>query len=93
MNGYERIYAALKGEKADKIPVMLHNFMMAAREHGVMMEQYRNNPKVIAECIIASIDKYKNDGILVDIDTVTLAHLRKYRYYPGRYVINRRRRN
>lgn len=73
MNGYERISAALKGEKTDKVPVMLHNFMMAAKEHGVSMEQYRNSPKLIAECFIASIDKYKFDGILVDIDTVTLA--------------------
>ena len=73
MNGYERINAALRGEKTDKVPVMLHNFMMAAREHGVTMEQYRNDPKLIAECFIASVDKYKYDGILIDIDTVTLA--------------------
>ena len=73
MNGYERISAALRGEKPDKVPVMLHNFMMAAREHGARMEQYRNDPKIIAECFIASVDKYQYDGILVDIDTVTLA--------------------
>jgi uroporphyrinogen decarboxylase len=73
MNGYERIKAALKGEKPDKVPVMLHNFMMAAREHGVTMEKYRNNPKIIAETFIAAVDKYQYDGILVDIDTVTLA--------------------
>lgn len=73
MNGYERINAALKGEKTDKVPVMLHNFMMAAKEHGISMEQYRNSPKLIAECFIASVDKYKFDGILVDVDTVTLA--------------------
>ena len=73
MNGYERINAALKGEKPDKVPVMLHNFMMAAREHGVTMEKYRNNPRVIAETFIAAVDKYQYDGILVDIDTVTLA--------------------
>ena len=73
MNGFERINAALKGEKPDKVPVMLHNFLMAAREHGVTMEQYRNSPKVIAETFISAIDKYQYDGILVDIDTVTLA--------------------
>lgn len=73
MNGYERICAALKGEKPDKVPVMLHNFLMAAREHGVTMEKYRNSPKVIAETFISAVDKYQYDGILVDIDTVTLA--------------------
>ena len=73
MNGYERISAALKGKKPDKVPVMLHNFMMAAYEQGVTMDQYRNNPKLIAECFISSVEKYQFDGILVDIDTVTLA--------------------
>ncbi len=73
MNGYERINTALRGERPDKVPVMLHNFMMAAREHGVTMEKYRNNPKIIAETFIAAVDKYQYDGILVDIDTVTLA--------------------
>jgi uroporphyrinogen decarboxylase len=73
MNGFERINSALKGEKPDKVPVMLHNFMMAAREYGITMEQYRNNPKLIARCFIASVDKYQYDGILLDIDTVTLA--------------------
>jgi uroporphyrinogen decarboxylase len=73
MNGYERITAALKGEKPDKVPVMLHNFLMAAREHGVTMEQYRNSPRVIAETFISAVEKYQYDGILVDIDTVTLA--------------------
>lgn len=73
MNGYQRVVAALKGEKADKIPVMLHNFIMAAREHGVTMQQYRNSPEVIAETFIEAIEKYRYDGIIVDIDTVTLA--------------------
>ena len=73
MNSFERITAALKGQKPDKVPVMLHNFMMAAREHNITMEQYRNDPGLIAECFIASVDKYGYDGILVDIDTVTLA--------------------
>jgi uroporphyrinogen decarboxylase len=73
MNGYQRISAALKGEKPDKTPIMLHNFLMAAREHGVTMDQYRNSPKVISETFIAAVDKYQYDGILVDIDTVTLA--------------------
>ena len=73
MNGYQRIDAALKGLKPDKTPIMLHNFMMAAREYGVTMEQYRNSPRVIADAFIASIEKYHYDGILIDIDTATLA--------------------
>jgi len=73
MNGFERIDSALKGSKPDRVPVMLHNFMMAAREHRVTMDQYRNSPAVIADCFISSVEKYEYDGIVVDIDTVTLA--------------------
>lgn len=73
MNGYQRIKAALKGEKTDTTPIMLHNFMMAAKEYGVTMALFRNDPKVIAGAFIASVEKYNFDGILVDIDTVTLA--------------------
>lgn len=35
MNGYERITAVLKGETPDKVPVMLHNFLMAVKEYGI----------------------------------------------------------
>lgn len=73
MNGYERIKAALTGEPTDKIPIMLHNFMVNTKELGITMEQYRNSPKAIAESFIKSVEKYNYDGILVDIDTVTLA--------------------
>ena len=73
MNGFERISAALDGRPADKTPIMLHNFMMAAYEGGFTMEQFRNDPKVIAGAFIKSIEKYCYDGIIVDVDTVTLA--------------------
>jgi uroporphyrinogen decarboxylase len=73
MNGYERITAALNGDPADKVPVMLHNFMMAAREYGISMKQFRENPDLMAQSFIASVEKYQLDGIMVDVDTVTLA--------------------
>ncbi len=73
MNGDERIAAALKGEPTDKVPVMLHNFLMAAWEYGITMQQFRDDPKAMAGAFIAAIEKYHYDGILVDVDTVTLA--------------------
>jgi uroporphyrinogen decarboxylase len=33
------------------------------------MEQFRNDPKVIAECFIKAVEKYRYDGVVVDIDT------------------------
>ena len=73
MNGYQRIVAALKGERPDKIPVMLHNFMVAAEELNISMGRFRESPTLIAEAFIKSVEKYDLDAVLVDIDTVTLA--------------------
>jgi MtaA/CmuA family methyltransferase len=73
MNGYERIQAALAGRWPDRPPVMLHNFMPAAREAGYTMGQYRKDPKKIAESFIRAVETYGYDGVLVDVDTATLA--------------------
>jgi uroporphyrinogen decarboxylase len=73
MNGCQRISAALRGEPPDTTPIMLHNFMMAAREAGVSMGAYRRDPAAIARCFIEAVEKYEYDGIVVDVDTATLA--------------------
>ena len=73
MNGYERIAAALAGRQPDRTPVMLHNFMMAAREAGVTMHQYRSDARQMARCHIEALEKYGYDGIMIDVDTATLA--------------------
>lgn len=73
MNGYERISAALLGKMPDRRPVMLHNFMLAAREAGYTMREYREDPRVAAECHIRFAEKYGVDGILFDVDTALLA--------------------
>ena len=73
MNGYQRIVAALKGEWTDKRPIMLHNFMMAAREAGLSMKTFRENPQKAAKALINATEKYDIDGVLVDFDTATLA--------------------
>jgi len=73
MNGRQRIAAALAGQSTDTVPVMLHNFMMAAREYGVTMARFRRDPAVIAGALVASVERYRFDGIVVDVDTATLA--------------------
>lgn len=73
MNGRKRIQVALGGEWPDRTPIMLHNFMMAAREAGVTMQAFRSDPEVMADCFEQSIERYNLDGIMVDVDTVTLA--------------------
>jgi uroporphyrinogen decarboxylase len=73
MNGHERISAALRGDWPDKVPVMLHNFQMAVREQGITMEQFRRDPHALAGAFIAAVERYGYDGVLVDVDTATLA--------------------
>jgi MtaA/CmuA family methyltransferase len=73
MNGYQRIMAAFQGKQPDTVPVMLHNFMMAAREAGLTMEAFRRDPQEMARAFIEAVERYEYDGIMIDVDTVTLA--------------------
>ena len=73
MNGRERIACALRGERPDAVPVMLHNFMMAARESGITMRRFRSDPEALARSFIRAVELYGLDGVIVDVDTVTLA--------------------
>jgi uroporphyrinogen decarboxylase len=52
---------------------MLHNFMMAAAEAGVSMAQFRTDPRAAANAFVQAAEKYGHDGIMMDIDTMTLA--------------------
>ena len=73
MNSLERVRAVLAGEIPDRVPVCLHNFMPAAREAGIRMEEYRVNPEAIARAHLQAVEKYGHDCILVDTDTTMLA--------------------
>lgn len=69
MNGFERFKSMLSTGKADRTPMMLHNFMAAASELGITMAKYRSSPALIAKTHITAARKYGLDGILIDIDT------------------------
>jgi uroporphyrinogen decarboxylase len=73
MNGHQRITSALRGEEPDRVPVMLHHFMMAAREAGVSMGEFRRNPGEMARAFIESAERYDLDGTMIDVDTAVLA--------------------
>lgn len=74
MNGYERILKTLRGEITDRAPIMLHNFMSAAKEQGITMKQFRSSPENIAKVFVDTAVKYGLDGILTDMDTALEAH-------------------
>ena len=73
MNSIERIRTVMNGGIPDRIPVMTHNFLMATREEGITMKEYRSSPQVIADTLIHACQKYGTDGILLDVDTALLA--------------------
>lgn len=73
MNGKQRIQMALAGQMPDRTPVMLHNFLMAIRENGYTVAQYRKNPRVIADVFCNTVEKYGVDGVLLEMDTALLA--------------------
>lgn len=73
MTGRQRILCALRGDSPDRVPVMLHQFMLAASEAGVTMAEFRRNPAELARAFIESAEKYGLDGTMVDVDTATLA--------------------
>lgn len=57
----------------ERIPVITHKFLMAAKEYGVTMEESRSSPAVIANTFIDACIRYTTDGILTDVDTALLA--------------------
>ena len=73
MNSLQRVKAVLAGQIPDRVPVCLHNFMLAAREAGIPMEEYRTHPRAIARAHLAALEKYGHDCILIDTDTTMLA--------------------
>jgi len=73
MNSLERVRTVLAGGIPDRVPVCLHNFMLAAREAGIPMEEYRSNPEAIARAHLQAAEKYGHDCIMIDTDTTMLA--------------------
>jgi uroporphyrinogen decarboxylase len=73
MNSLERVRAVITGRIPDRVPVCLHNFMMAAREAGIPMEKYRADPEAIARAHLQAWEKYGHDCFLIDTDTTMLA--------------------
>jgi uroporphyrinogen decarboxylase len=92
MNSLERVKTVLAGGVTDRVPVCLHNFMLACREANVRMEEYRVNPETIARVHLQAVEKYGHDCIMVDTDTTMLAEAMGARSEcapdePGRIVV------
>ena len=91
MNSLERVRTVLRGGIPDRVPVCLHNFMLAVKEAGVRMEDYRVDPDIMARVHLLAYEKYGHDCILLDTDTTMLAEAMGARSQcapnePGRIV-------
>lgn len=73
MTRIERIRTVMSGGIPDRVPVMTHNFLMAAREAGVTMEEFRSSSDVMAKTMSDAAVRYGTDGLLLDVDTALLA--------------------
>jgi uroporphyrinogen decarboxylase len=73
MNSLERVRTVINGGVPDRVPVCLHNFMLAVREAGARMEDYRVDPEVIARVHLQALEKYHHDCLVIDTDTTMLA--------------------
>ncbi|MCS7048117.1 MAG: uroporphyrinogen decarboxylase family protein [Verrucomicrobiae bacterium] len=73
MNAVQRVEAVLAGRIPDRVPVCLHNFLMAAEEAGVPLEDYSEKPEAAARAHLDAVERYRHDCILIDLDTTMLA--------------------
>ena len=73
MNGYERVRAAVEGRRPDRVPVMLHNFLMAADEAGYTQARYRASAAAMADSHARAVERYGYDGVMLEMDTAVVA--------------------
>ncbi len=73
MNSKQRVDTVIRGGIPDRVPVCLHNFLLAAKEAGIRLEQYLSDPVAAANAHLHALHKYGHDCILIDLDTTLLA--------------------
>lgn len=85
MNSLRRVLSVIEGRQPDRVPVCLHNFLLASREAGVSLDKYLTDPDAAADTHLHAVEKYGYDCILLDIDTTMLAEAMgaKRDYTPG----------
>lgn len=69
----ERVETVLAGGIPDRVPVDLHNFMMAAQASGLPFPEYFQNGEAMAEGQLKAWKEYGHDVLLVENGTAALA--------------------
>ncbi len=73
MNALARVRAVLAGGIPDRVPVCLHNFLMACHAAEIPLDAHLSDPRATARAHLDAWRRYGHDCILVDLDTTMLA--------------------
>jgi len=73
MNSIERVQTVLQGGIPDRVPVDLHNFLMAAQSSGLPFPEYLQNGEAMAEGQIRLWREFGHDVLLLENGTTALA--------------------
>jgi len=73
MTSVERVETVLQGKSPDRVPVDLHNFMMAAYASGMLFPDYFRDGEAMAEGQIKAWREYGHDVLLLENGTAALA--------------------
>jgi len=73
MESIERVETMLRGGIPDRVPVDLHDFLVAARASGTSFRDYFRSAEAMAQGHIASWRRFGHDVVLVESGTAALA--------------------
>ena len=73
MNSKERVEAAIRLERPDRLPVDLHNFLVCAELMGKPYGDVFNSAELIAQSHLKGIAIFGHDMVLVEAGVATLA--------------------
>ena len=73
MNSLERVAVVVNGGIPDKVPVALHNFLLAAKMAKIPMSRAFQNGKLLAETQLLAWRRFKHDMLLVENGTSAMA--------------------
>lgn len=73
MTGLERCLSAMNFSIPDRIPVVPQAFMFACKTAGYKIGQINKSGRLMAETHLVSQNKYRYDGVVIDMDDAALA--------------------
>lgn len=73
MTSLERVMTVIAGGVPDRVPVGLHNFLMAARMAGIPLSECLQSGEKMAESHLVAWRRFQHDMILVENGTTAMA--------------------